>query len=172
MAIKPDMASGHCPTCGRALDEHNRHLRFGVPEPVLGIPEADRPARTWGNDVLMQVKDLGAFVRILVPVHLAGGYKVTFGAWLSVHPDDLRRAWEVWTLPSYADLRLEGVLANMLPGWESETYVKPLAASVIDVEHVPYAVDSQDPFMRRVLQNEWPHEAVLTAIAPYERRFQ
>jgi len=133
------MANGSCPTCGRALDEHDRHLRFTVPEPVLGIPEAERPARTWGNDVLMQVQDIGAFVRILVPVNLAGSYKITYGAWLSVSPDDLRRAWEVWTL---------------------------------DVDQIPYAVDSQDPFMRRVLDDVWPHEAVLKAIAPYERRFQ
>jgi hypothetical protein len=152
------MANGQCPTCGRPLDEHNRHLRFGVPEPVLGIPEAERPARTWGNDVLMQVEDVGAFVRILVPVTLSGGYKITYGAWLSVSPQDLRRAWEVWRLPSYADLRLDGVLANMLPGWEDDTYAKPVTASVLDVEQIPYAVDSQDPFMRRVLNDEWPHE--------------
>ena len=87
----------------------------------------------------MQVQDIGAFVRILVPVNLAGGYKITYGAWLSVSPDDLRRAWEVWTL---------------------------------DVDQIPYAVDSQDPFRRRVLNDVWPHEAVLKAIAPYERRFQ
>jgi len=56
-----------------------------------------------------------------------------------VSPDDLRRAWEVWTL---------------------------------DVDQIPYAVDSQDLFMRSVLDDVWPHEAVLKAIAPYERRFQ
>jgi hypothetical protein len=161
-----------CPSCGRPADEHNRHLRFGVPEPVLSIPEGERAARTWGNDVLMQVRDLGAFVRIMVPVKLSGGYKVTFGAWLSVHPDDLRRAWEVWTDPSYAQLRLSGVLANMLPGWEDDTYVKPVEAAVLNVEHTPYAVDSTDDFMRRVIQDEWPHEAVLDAIAPYEGRWK
>lgn len=164
------MTTALCPSCGRSLDEHNRHIRFGVPEPVLSIPESERAARTWGNDVLMQVKDVGAFVRILVPVKLSGGYTVTYGAWLSVHPDDLRRAWEVWMDDSYAQLRLRGVLANMLPGWESETYVKPVEAAVLNVEETPYAVDSPDDFMRRVIQDEWPHEFVLAAIAPYEAR--
>gem|GEM_PF-5983322 len=56
-----------CPTCGRPLDEHNRHLRFGVPEPVLSVPKEERAARTWGNDVLMQVQGIGSFVRILIP---------------------------------------------------------------------------------------------------------
>jgi len=118
----------------------------------------------------MQVEGIGGFVRILVPVKLTGGFKVTYGAWLSVASDDLQRAWELWTDPAYADLRLVGVLANMLPGWESETYVKPLEAAVLDVEQTPYAVDSPDDFMRRVIQDEWPHEQVLAAIAPYETR--
>jgi hypothetical protein len=159
-----------CPSCGRPLDEHNRHIRFRVPEPVLSIPEEERAALTWGNDVLMQVEGIGGFVRILVPVKLTEGFKVTYGAWLSVASDDLRRAWEVWTDPAYADLRLVGVLANMLPGWESETYVKPLEAAVLNVEQTPYAIDSPDDFMRRVIQDEWPHEQVLAAIAPYETR--
>jgi len=68
---------------------------FRLPEPVLDVPEAERASRTWGNDVLMQVQGVGAFVRILVPVHLTGGYTVTFGAWLGLHPDDLRRAHTV-----------------------------------------------------------------------------
>lgn len=159
-----------CPTCGRPLDEHNRHIRFRLPEPVLSVPEEERPARTWGNDVLMQVQGVGAFVRILIPVRLTGGYSVTYGAWLSVHPDDLRHAWEEWTAPTYGALRLGGVLANMLPGWESDTYVKPVEAKVLNIEEVPYAVSSPDDFMRRVLKDEWPHEFVLDAIGPYEGR--
>jgi hypothetical protein len=159
-----------CPTCGRPLDEHNRHIRFGVPEPVLSIPEAERPALTWGNDVLMTVKGVGGFVRILVPVKLSGGYTVTYGAWLSVDYETLVRAWQLWTEPAYEQLRLSGVLANMLPGWEDETYVKPVEAAVLNIDHTPYAVDSSDDFMRRVLMNEWPHEEVLAFIAPYEGR--
>ena len=159
-----------CPSCGRSLDEHNQHIRFGVPEPVLGIPQNERAARTWGNDVLMQVKDVGAFVRILVPVKLSGGYTLTYGAWLSVHPDDLRRAWEAWTDPSYAQLRLEGVLANMLPGWESQTYNVAVEAAVLNVEQTPYAVDSSDAFMRQVIRDQWSHEFVLSAITRLLRK--
>ena len=130
-----DVMTVFCPSCGRSLDEHDRHIRFGVPEPVLSIPEEARAALTWGNDVLMRVEGIGGFVRILVPVKLSGGYTVTYGAWLSVESDDLRRAWEVWTKPSYEQLRLRGVLANMLPGWESETYAKPVEAAVLNRAH-------------------------------------
>jgi hypothetical protein len=116
----------------------------------------------------MQVEGLGSFVRILVPIKLTGGYTMTYGAWLSVHPDDLRHAWEVWRAPAYRDLRLQGVLANMLPGWKSETYAKPLEAAVLNVDHVPYAVDSSDEFMRRVILDEWPHELLIDVAAPNE----
>jgi hypothetical protein len=139
-------------------------MRFGLPEPVLAVPEAERAARMWGNEVLMQVEGVGSFVRILVPVKLTGGFTVTYGAWLGVDSKDLRHAWEVWLEPSYASLRLEGVLANMLPAWESQTYVKPVEAAVLNPEHVPYAVSSSDEFMQRVLEAEWPHELVLGAI--------
>jgi hypothetical protein len=157
-----------CPSCGRGLDEHDRHIRFGVPEPVLSIPTDERAAVTWGNDVLMQVKDLGSFIRILVPVKLTGGYTVTYGAWLSVASEDLKRTWEVWNDPAYADLRISGVLANMLPGWERETYVKPLETAVLNVDFVPYAIASSDDFMRRILQEEWPHEEVLAALPGFD----
>ena len=155
-----------CPNCGRPMDEHNRHIRLKLPEPVLSIPAEERAAVTWGNDVLMQVKDLGSFVRILIPIKLSGGYTVTFSAWLSVEPGALRRAWEIWNDPEYEQLELRGFLANMLPGWETETYIKPLEAAVLNVEHTPYAVNSPDDFMRHLLQDEWPHEQVLAAIGP------
>jgi hypothetical protein len=161
---------GRCPSCGRPLSEHDRHLRFRLPQAVLEVPESDRAARTWGNDVLMQVQGVGAFVRVLIPVRLTGGYTVTFGAWLSVSPEDLRHAWEVWWQPEYSQLRLNGELANMLPGWERDTYLKSLQAAVLDPEKAPYAVDSSDTFMRSLLTKEWAHEPVLNAMAPFGRR--
>ena len=140
-----------------------------MPEPVLTVPAEDREALTWGNDVLMQVQGVGAFVRILVPIKLTGGYTMTYGAWLGVHPDDLRRAWEVWRTPEYTELRLHGLLANILPSCGSDTYGKPLEAAVLDVDHVPYAVNSPDEFMRRLLQDQWPHDMVLHASTPDAR---
>ena len=110
---------------------------------------------------MMQVEGVGSFVRILVRVKLTGGYTTTYGAWLSVHPEDLRRAWEVWTIPAYKELRLQGVLANILPGRLAETYRKPVEAAVLNADHAPYAVDSPDEFMSRVIQDEWPHEVIL-----------
>jgi hypothetical protein len=74
----------------------------------------------------------------------------------------------VWEAPEYSSLRAAGVLANMLPPWESETYRKPLDAAVVDVDKVPFASGSTDSFLTRVITDEWAHDLVLTAVAPYE----
>jgi len=157
-----------CALCGRLSEEHNRQLRFVLPEPVLAVPADERASRTWGNDVLMMVQEVGAFVRVLVPVHLTGGYTVTFGAWLGVHPDELRRAYDSWFAPEYQQLELNGVLANMLPPWEEQTYRRPLRVTVRDSNEVPYAAESPDTGLQRILTAEWSHGFVLAAIAPFE----
>lgn len=161
-----------CPTCGRLLDEHDQHLRLRLPQPVLEalLDDEERAARTWGNDVLMQVQGIGAFVRVLVPVRLSGGFSVTYGAWIGVHPDELRHAWEVWNHPEYMNLELQGVLANMLPPWDLETYLRPLNAAPRSADELPYATRSSDAAMQRVLTNEWEHGPVLNALSVYGER--
>jgi hypothetical protein len=158
-----------CSMCGRPLAQHDQHLRFRLPQPVLeALPdEKERAARTWGNDVLMQVEDIGAFVRILVPVRLTGGFAVTYGAWLGVHPDQLRRAWEVWERPEYMSLQLRRILANKLPPWEAETYRKQLEAAPRVEDQLPYATQSADPGLQDILSREWQHEPVLDALSLY-----
>jgi hypothetical protein len=151
-----------CPRCGRPLDEHNRHLRFALPDPVLSVPKAERQSRTWGNDVMMQVKEVGSFVRVLLPVRLSGGYTVTFGPWLSVHPDDLRHVWEVWWSAQYRGLKLGGYLANSIPPWG--LLAAPCTAEVLNPDHAPYLTDSAEKTLARVLREEWPHDPVLSAL--------
>lgn len=151
------------------MDEHNRHIRFALPDPVLGLPERERTAGTWMNDadartsVMMQVPTVGPFVRASLPVALTGGYAVTFGVWISIHPDDLQRTFRVWWEPAYKDLVLEGVLANALPGWG--LLAAPVKAVVRNPDQAPYVDESRDPLLAAVLSDQWPHAQVLGAIA-------
>ena len=111
---------------------------------------------------MMQVPDLGRFVRVLLPVHLTDGYTVTFGTWLGVHPDDLNRAFNVWWQPEYQDLRLEGRLANALPKWG---LLGALAATVVqDTDATPCVAHSSDPILSRVLAEEWSHAEILASL--------
>ena len=157
-----------CLTCGRPLDEHDRHFRFRLPDPVLELPEREQTPGTWmshsdaNESVMMQVPDAGAFVRCLLPVRLDGGYTVTFGVWLSVHRDDLRAAFQAWWEPEYTDLVLEGRLGNALPVWG--LLAAPATAFVLDPDATPYITSSPDVRLADVLARDWPHEDVLNAL--------
>lgn len=115
------------------------------------------------SSVMMQVPDYGPFVRALLPVSLTGGFTVTFGVWLAVHPDDLQKAFSQWWSPEYPSLELDGLLANAVPPWG--LLGVPVHAGVRDPEHTPYCESSASDEMSAVLRNEWPHDAVLDAIA-------
>lgn len=156
-----------CAECGRPTDDHDRHVRFRVPDPVLAAGEA--PAEDlWTTDpdplraVLLQRQGVGAFVRCLLPVELSGGYTVTFGVWVAVHPHDLQRAFRAWHAESYPELVLEGRLANALPVWG--LLAAPVRAGVRVVDETPYVMSSSDDVLQEVLTRRWSHEQVLAAL--------
>jgi hypothetical protein len=150
-----------CALCGRPTEAHNRHVRFRLPDPVKATPEQERAPGIWMShgdpetSVMMQVPNVGPFVRALLPVRLTGGFTLTFGVWVAIHPDDLQRAFRVWWEPEYRDLVLEAWLANTLPEWDLLS--APAVARVRDVEHTPYITESTDEGLARVLADEWPH---------------
>jgi hypothetical protein len=154
-----------CPTCGHPLDDHNRHVRFLLPTPVLELPEQESTAGAWmshddaNSSVMMQVPDVGPFCRCLLPVQLDGGYSVHFGVWIGIHPDDLQRAFAKWWSSDYSTLEMDGYLANSLPGWGC--LGAPVHALVKDPESTPYIVASSDDVLAEVLQQDWPHDQVL-----------
>ncbi len=140
-------------------------MRVVLPDPVLALPEVERAGRAWGGDPLLQVDGVGAFVRCLLPVHLTGGTLLTFGTWLSIHPDDLRRAHAVWDTDGYAGLELDGVLANAIKPWGEAIFAAPARVAVRNVEHVPYVVGSADPVVGAVLADVWDRDEVLGRLA-------
>ncbi len=157
-----------CTLCGRSTDSHNRHVRFRLPDPVAARSEQDKMPGTWKTDedpnaaVMMMVPDVGSFVRELLPVRLTGGHKVTFGVWVGVHPDDLRRAFDIWWAPEYAQLQVDGRLASALPVWD--VFGVPVSLAVTDPEATPYCVASSDKQLESVLRTEWDHEPVLAEL--------
>jgi hypothetical protein len=157
-----------CPTCGRPTSEHNRHVRFQLPDPVLELAERERTPGTWmshadaNTSVMMQVPGVGPFCRCLLPIHLDGGYTLHFGVWVAIHPDDLQRAFGIWWTPEYERLKLDGFLANALPGWGG--LAAPVHAAVRNTDHTPYVVASTDEHLARVLGTTWSHEDALARL--------
>ena len=65
---------------------------------------------------------------------------MTFGVWVCVHPDDLKRAYDIWWDPTYPSLMVNGHLANALPGWGH--LAAPVDLEVVDPDATPYCVRS------------------------------
>lgn len=160
-----DGEAGDCPTCGRPLEHHNRHVRYRLPDPVVALREQEGSTATWmshedaNSSVMMQVPGAGPFCRALLPVLLEGGYTVHFGVWIGIHPADLQRAFAVWWSPEYTDLKLVGVLANDLPKFGG--LGSPVRLAVLDPDHTPTVVDSTAAGLAEVLRREWHHEDLL-----------
>src|SRR4051794_79847 len=112
-----------CEMCGQATAAHDRDVRFRLPDPVLHSPEQHHAEDSWLSEpdpnkaTLMQIPNIGPFVRALLPVKLEGEHEVRFGVWIAIHPDDLQHACRVWNAPEYKDLKLRGYLANRIEPW-------------------------------------------------------
>jgi hypothetical protein len=152
------------------VDNHDRDIRFRLPDPVLALVEGgELPGGTWlshgdaDGSVMMIVPEVGAFLRCLLPLHLEGGHTLTFGVWVGVETDELKRAYDVWWEPEYAGLELSGALANALPG--VDVLAAPVAVRVLDPDETPYVVASPDALLGKVLADEWPHDAVADLLA-------
>jgi hypothetical protein len=132
-----------------------------------GVDLADESV--WATDpdpvkaVLLRVEGVGRFVRVLLPVHLTGGFAVTFGTWLEVADDaTFAEVIDVWWAPQYEQLSLDGRLANDLPLWGLGG--SPVTAGVLDPDSTPVILASSDESMQSVLTQSWPHERVLGAL--------
>jgi hypothetical protein len=159
-----------CVQCGRAVDAHDRNVRFMLPDPVLETVRREHTEGTWMShvdaqtSVMMQVPGIGAFVRALLPVQLDRGHSVTYGVWLAVHPDDLQTISAVWDTPAYADLVIDGILANKVPPWG--LLAEPVRAVVRDRRHTPYIDSSEHELFQQVLTETWQHDVVLDPLDP------
>lgn len=158
------MSSDKCPRCGRPLDQHNRNVRFRLPDPVLKLSSEELESRRWGNDYLLQVQGLGSFVRALLQVRLEGGDTVTYGLWLGIRPEELRSLWEIWNEPAYLGHEFEGWCANSIPPWKEALLAAPLRARAVKQDELPQVTGSEHALMAELLEREWPHELVLSGL--------
>ncbi|MBV9870675.1 MAG: DUF2199 domain-containing protein [Frankiaceae bacterium] len=161
-----------CPECGRPIDAHNRHIRLTYPDPIAMTEDRENADGFWMShadaktSVMMQAQGIGAFMRARLPVHLFGGYTVTYDLWLSIEPADLQYVSQIWDKPEYMQLVVEGVLANAVPPWG--LLQAPVRARVRDRRHTPYCDFSKYNDLARVIANEWAHEEVLAALDAQE----
>ena len=149
-----------CQCCGIAPAPDGRPLSVTFENPDVIFEIAPELLDTWGGDPFLAVKDVGFFVRVILPVQLTDGFSVDFGTWLEVDNQDFRTAWQTWNFPEYKDLVLEGYLANSVQPWGRLPHAL-VTAKVRKMEQVPYAASSDDELLGRILNEIWPHADVL-----------
>jgi hypothetical protein len=153
-----------CSCCGIApgVDGKPLSITFEQPDVIDDIhPEL---LQTWGADPFLAIKDIGFFVRVVLPIKLSNGFAVDFGTWLEVPAQEFRTAWQTWNFPEYKDLVLEGYLANAIAPWPPFPHVM-VRATVRDMEEVPVVTSSGSGDMMAVMGVEWPHARILTPYA-------
>ena len=132
---------------------------------MLGLAVDMGPDQLWMShaspreSVFLEAREIGSFVRALLPVQLSGGYTVTYGVWVGVPSDELRRAFDVWFTPDYPDLVLDGLLANAVQPWG--LLGAEVRTEVRDADATPYCCSSPSADLAGVLRTVWPHEEVL-----------
>ena len=156
-------AAQPCACCGIAPGVGGKPLSVTFEQPDVIFDIHPELLQTWGGDPFLVIKDVGFFVRVVLPIKLTDGFAVDFGTWLEVPADEFRTAWQTWNFPEYKDLVLEGYLANVIAPWPE--FPHALAkATVRDLDEVPVIVSSSHPDVTAIMHLEWPHARIL---APY-----
>ncbi len=152
-----------CACCGIAPDPRGRPLSITFEQPDVFDQIHPALLETWGGDPFLAIKNVGFFLRVILPVKLDGGFAIDFGTWLEIDNEDFRTAWQTWNFPEYKDLEIEGYVANQIAPFDR--FAHALAkVTVREPEQVPYLTSSEDEAFTKLLTDTWPHAKVL---APY-----
>lgn len=157
-----ELTPAACEVCGSQTNDHNRHIRLRLPDLMAGDERSLDTYGLWMSEsdpdraVMIQHPHYGAFVRALLPVRLAKQHTVTYGVWVRIRDDDLDRVSDVWWEPEYADLKVDGRLANAIQPWD--LLDRPVALGVVNPNETPVCLASPDADLNRVLTQEWDHQ--------------
>lgn len=76
----------------------------------------------------------------------------------AIEPTD---RFDIWDDPSYADLILEGTLGNAIKPWGDRLLGAKVTAVVRNVNEIPCVERSEDPYVSRVITEDWDHDRIL-----------
>lgn len=153
-----------CADCGFAPDPRGRPFSITFEQPDVIDEIEPELLDAWGGDPFLAIKNVGFFLRVILPVKLDNGFAVDFGTWLEIYNEDFRSAWQTWNFPEYKDLEIEGYLANKIAPWDQFPH-ELIKATVRDLDQVPYLTSSEDETFTKLLTETWPHAKVLSQYA-------
>ncbi len=161
-------AAQPCACCGFTPGVEGKPLSitFELPDVYYEIPET--LLDTWGQDPFLAINTIGFFVRVILPVKMDDGFAVNYGTWLEVHAEDFRTAWQTWNMPEYAELEMEGYLANKIEPWGQFPHALT-KVTVRNVDDVPIVTSSENADIQKFIDTEWKHS---WALPPYAEVLQ
>jgi hypothetical protein len=162
-------AAEPCACCGIAPGPNGQPLSVTFEQPDVVFQIEPELLQTWGADPFIAVKDVGFFIRVILPLRLSDGFAVDFGTWLEVHSDTFKEAWKAWNFPEYKDLVVEGYLANTIAPLGEFPFALTKAV-VRAMDEVPYVDTSASPEIIEMLARTWPHAEILQPFADLLRQ--
>jgi hypothetical protein len=149
-----------CVCCGIAPDPRGRPFSITFEQPDVIEQIEPELLDTWGGDPFLAIKNLGFFLRVILPVKLSDGFAIDFGTWLEIDNEDFRTAWQTWNFPEYKNLEIEGYVANEIEPFGKFPHAL-VKATVRELEQVPYLTSSDNEVFTKLLSETWPHAEVL-----------
>ncbi|MDT7783573.1 MAG: hypothetical protein QOF58_1992, partial [Pseudonocardiales bacterium] len=149
--------------CGEVLDPNNLAWDNWLPDDLADLSDEERSERiVFESRVFIVANGYGTAARVILPITLDTGHTVTLGVWMS--PDDpetmgetAREGGDPWI--GYA---FTGKLLNAVHPWPETSHTKITAQGFADRE-LARVVDAEDPVLKRVLTEKWPHRVVVDA---------
>jgi len=148
-------------TCGIAPDPQGRpfSITFTLPDVHYDIhPEL---LDTWGDDPFLAIKDVGFYLRVLLPVKLTDGYSVNSAHGSRSILKSSTPAWEQVELPRVQGLCLRRPSGQSPGALEAHAGARHVKAKVLDVAQVPVRRRESGSSGARIITETWPHDEVL-----------
>ncbi|GAA0987143.1 hypothetical protein GCM10009555_065910 [Acrocarpospora macrocephala] len=155
-----------CVCCGGPLDPNDLRFNYPLPDPVTELPDEEIKSRVAGGPHVFVVEGMGRFLRVLLPIALDDGRRVTFGVFVAVGSQAYEKAREAaGDGEKYLQLTYSGLLANAIEPWGNELLGAEVEVAVLDPRQMAYVVGSEHQALARVFQEQWPASDVLGARA-------
>lgn len=162
-----------CSCCGKPIPEGNLAWDIEEPDPLAYLSESERAANlVVQTRAIVQVKGLGNFIRVILPVPVEHDRQATFGVWLCItEPGEWGRVLDAGKQggDAWAGLKFAGRLVTALEPWP-DIFGVWTQAVVPAADKVPQLVHSVDPLLAHVLTNVWPEDVIRLDRGTHEPR--
>ncbi|GAB3873414.1 hypothetical protein GCM10029964_013630 [Kibdelosporangium lantanae] len=152
-----------CYCCGVELGPDNLAWNYELPQVFAGAT-ADELADAFDfrSDAFLVTRRYGVAIRVILPIRLDNDRTATLGVWMSLEGEDANRVnaaardgGEAWIGCTFT-----GQLLNEVRPWPETCYARITALASED-RTLARVVDSEDPVVKRMLTETWPHREFL-----------